>query len=105
MKRTEMIKDRNLFNNIIKKGKFKKNEFFVIYNNENENNNINYGIAVSKKYGHAVDRNRIKRQVRAIIDNNRNLFKNGFNYIIMVRKSCLDTKFITLENALKDLLK
>jgi len=105
MKRNEMIKDRNLFNNIIKKGKFKKNEFFVIYNNENETNNINFGIAVSKKYGHAVDRNRIKRQTRAIIDINRNLFKNGFNYIIMVRKSCLGTNFNTLENALKELLK
>jgi ribonuclease P protein component len=105
MKRTEMIKDRNLFNNIIKKGNYKKNDFFVIYNNEKENNDINYGIAVSKKYGHAVDRNRIKRQVRAIIDNNRNLFKNGFNYIIMVRKSCLGTSFNDLENALKELLK
>ena len=105
MKRIEMIKDKNTFNNIIKKAKFKKNDYFIIYNNENEINNTRFGIAINKKYGHAVDRNRIKRQVRAIIDNNRNLFQKGNNYIIMVRKSCQEAKFSTLEMALTELLK
>jgi len=104
MKRIETIKDRNTFNNIIKKGKYKKNDFFVIYNTSNQEK-IMFGIAVSKKFGHAVDRNKIKRQVRAIIDNNRNLFQKNFNYIIMVRKSCLNAEYNVLEKALKELLK
>jgi len=105
MKKIEMIKDKELFNNIIKKGNFVKNNYFVIYNEKNKENNLRFGIAVSKKYGHAVDRNKIKRQVRSIIDNNRNLFKNDFNYIIMVRKSCQETAYKVLENALIELLK
>jgi len=105
MKRIETIKDRNTFNNIIKKGKFKKNNFFVIYNMTNEDSNNRYGIAVSKKYGKAVERNRIKRQTRAIIDNNRNLFQKGFNYIIMVRKDCKNSLYSTLEESIKELLK
>lgn len=105
MKRIEMIKSKKIFNNIIKKAKFIKNEYFVIYNNENEEDKLMFGIAVSRQYGHAVDRNRIKRQVRTIIDANRNLFKKGNNYIIMVRKSCLNEKYNILENALKELLK
>ncbi len=105
MKRIETIKNKELFNNIIRKGNYKKNNFFVIYTYPNEENNTKFGIAVSKKFGHAVNRNRIKRQIRSIIDNNRNLFQKGFNYIIMVRKDCKDNSFNKLENAVKDLLK
>lgn len=105
MKRIETIKNKELFNNIIRKGNFKKNNFFVIYKNPNEDVNVKFGIAISKKFGHAVDRNRIKRQTRSIIDNNRNLFQKGFNYIIMVRKDCKNKSFNALENSLKDLLK
>ena len=36
MKRIETIKDQKLFNNIIRNGKFIKNNFFVIYNIRNQ---------------------------------------------------------------------
>lgn len=104
MKRTETIKDKKLFNNIIRKSKFKKNEYFVIYNIESDKEKINYGIAISKKVGNAVTRNRLKRQIRSIIDSNRNLFKNQYNYIIMIRKSCVDQKYQVLETAFKELI-
>jgi len=103
MKRIEMIKDRRLFNDIIKNGKFKKNDTFVIYNKDSDIRK--FGIAVSKKYGNAVQRNRIKRQVRSIIDRDKNLFKNDTNYIIMIRKGCLDKSFFELESSLTNLLK
>lgn len=104
MKRKETIKDKKLFNNIIRKSKFKKNEYFVIYNEETDSEKNNFGIAISKKVGNAVTRNKLKRQVRAIIDSNRNLFQNQHNYIIMIRKSCVDTKYQVLDSALKKLL-
>ena len=84
MKRTETIKSKNDFNNIIKNGKFNKNHYYVIQNEKREDNNIMYGIAISKKVGKAHLRNKLKRQTRSIIDNNRNLFKKGFNYNIKV---------------------
>lgn len=104
MKRTETIKDKKLFNNIIKKGKFKKNEYYVLYNIEKEDQIINYGVAISKKVGNAVTRNKLKRQTRAIIDSHRNLFKNNHNYIIMIRKSCANTEYNVLDKALIELL-
>ena len=104
MKRIETIKDQKLFNNIIKNGNFKKNEFFVIYNIKKEEFDINYGIAISKKVGTAVVRNKLKRQTRAIIDKNRNLFKKGHNYIIMIRKGSVGMDFQTLERALVEIL-
>lgn len=104
MKRTETIKNKKLFNNIIRKSKFKKNEYFVIYSIESNEEKNNYGIAISKTVGNAVTRNRLKRQIRTIIDSNRNLFKNQCNYIIMIRKSCVDQKYQVLEAAFKKLI-
>lgn len=104
MKRIETIKDQKLFNNIIRNGKFIKNNFFVIYNIRKEEDKINYGIAVSNKLGKAVVRNKLKRQTRAIIDNHRNLFKNGHNYIIMIRKGSVGADYQILDRALVELL-
>ena len=104
MKRIETIKDQKLFNNIIRNGKFIKNNFFVIYNIRKEEGQINYGIAVSNKLGKAVVRNKLKRQTRAIIDNHRNLFKNAHNYIIMIRKGSVGAEYRTLERSLVELL-
>ena len=104
MKRIETIKDQKHFNNIIRNGKFIKNNFFVIYNIMKEEDKINYGIAVSNKLGKAVVRNKLKRQTRAIIDNHRNLFKNAHNYIIMIRKGSVGVEYQVLERALVELL-
>lgn len=93
-----MIKSQNIFNELITKGKYNKNKYFVVYYNKNETDKINFGIAISKKYGKAVERNRIKRKVRNIIDNNRNLFQKGFNYIIMIRKDCQNIEYLELNN-------
>lgn len=104
MKRIETIKDRRIFNNIIKNGKFIKNQYFVIYYMKSESENNKYGIAVSNKLGKAVVRNKLKRQTRAIIDDNKNLFKNAFNYIIMIRKTCTEAEYSTMNEAFKSLL-
>ncbi len=104
MKRIETIKSQKIFNDIIKNGKYVKNNYLVIYNKEKEEETINYGIAISNKVGNAVIRNKLKRQVRFIIDQHRNLFKNKNNYIIMIRKSCQEAKFNDLEESLVSLL-
>lgn len=105
MKRIETIKDKKVFNNIIRKGQFVKNDYFVLYYIVNNDNLINkYGIAISNKVGKAVIRNKLKRQIRSIIDNNKNLFKIKGNYIIMVRKACLEASYQALEKALIELL-
>lgn len=64
-----------------------------------------FGIAIGKKVGNAVTRNKLKRQVRYIIDNNKNMFSKGFNYIIMIRKSCANVKFSILSTSLISLIK
>lgn len=54
---------------ILKAKKSYSNKYFVVYKKENcEALNFRYAISVGKKLGNAVMRNRVKRQMRAIID-------------------------------------
>lgn len=105
MKKYEIVKEHTDFDDIIAKGKYRKNSFFVIYNKESNFSYPRFGIAVGKKIGNAVTRNKFKRQIRMIINNNKNLFKNNRDYIIIVKRSSLDLNFSELEDNLLELVK
>ena len=83
MKKEYRIKKNEDFQSIIKKKKSIANRQFVIYFDQNKDH-LRVGISVSKKLGHAVVRNRIKRQVRMMVqqvfDNNQKM-----DFIIIVR--------------------
>ena len=104
MKRFEMVKSHDEFNEIINKGKKYKNKYFIVFVVKKNPLKPQFGIAVGKKVGNAVVRNKLKRQVRNIVDNNKFLFKNSYNYIIMVKKECLDIPYGLLEKNLVDLI-
>lgn len=104
MKKRDVVKSNELFNNIIANGKRRSNKYFIICYQEKEEEKNNYGIAVGKKIGNAVVRNKLKRQMRKIIDNNVFLFPNNHNYIIICKKGVLDISFNMMEKELKKLL-
>ncbi|MCX4365139.1 MAG: ribonuclease P protein component [Bacilli bacterium] len=104
MKKYEIIKDKREFDEIIHNAPYLKNRYYVIYNKERSPKFPRFGLAVGKKIGNAVTRNRVKRQMRAIIDNNKNLFQNTKDYIIIIKKNFLDLSFSEMEIELKRLL-
>ena len=93
MKKKDMIKSKQEFSTLIKTSKFIKTNDYVIYYKENNLNKKRFGIAISNKIGKAYIRNKLKRQTREIIDQLNYLFKNNQDYIIMIRKGCLETSF------------
>ena len=104
MKKKNVVKSKILFNDIIQTGKRNANKYFVICSvSKNEVLN-NYGIAVGKKVGNAVIRNKIKRQIRNIIDKNHKLFPNFHNYIIICKKEILILPFKEMEIELVKLI-
>lgn len=105
MKKYEIVKEHTEFDDIIAKGKYKKNKYFIIYNKESNFSYPRFGIAVGKKIGNAVTRNKFKRQIRMIINNNKNLFKKNEDYIIIVKRSSLDLNFCELNDNLLELVK
>ncbi len=104
MKKREIVKSNELFNQIIAKGNKVSNKYFIIYSIKKEEIKNNYGIAVGKKVGKAVIRNRIKRKVRNIIDNNRFLFPNYHNYIIICKRDIVSLTYQEMELSLQKLL-
>jgi len=93
MKKYEIIKKATDFTTIINTGKYIKNKYYSIYYLPSEDNFPKFGLAVSKKCGNAVNRNKLKRQLRMLIDENKKAFSNNKNYIIMVRKGINDLTF------------
>ena len=105
MKKINVVKSNEDFNDILKTGRYVKNRYFVIHYKNNNLNKYRFGISVGKKVCNAVNRNKLKRKVRNILDNHKNLYSNSKDYIIIVRKSCLLEKFNILEENLIYLLK
>ena len=66
MKKEYRIKKNEDFQEIIKNRNSIANKKYVIYYKKN-NLHLRVGISVSKKLGHAVIRNRTKRQVRMMV--------------------------------------
>ena len=104
MKKKDIVKSKIIFNDIIKKGERNANKYFVLCYVQKDEYNNKYGIAVGKKIGNAVTRNKVKRQIRNIIDNNYKLFPNYHNYIIISKKEVLNISFSEMEYQLIKLL-
>lgn len=105
MKKINIVKSNEEFNLVMNKGKCIKNKYFVMYSIPNNLDKYRFGISVGKKVCNAVHRNKLKRQVRNILDYHKNLYSKSRDYIIIVRKSSLDEKYLILEENLVNLLK
>ena len=105
MKKFEIVKEHYEFDNIINKGKSIGNKVFSIYFLKHDQEYPKFGIAVGKKIGNAVTRNKYKRIIRNMIDNNKLLFKKDYDYIIIIKRKCLDLSFKELNDNLSELVK
>ena len=105
MKKEEVVKSNREFDYIIKNGKYKKNNEFVIYYIDTTRENNRFGISVSKKIGNAVTRNYYKRVIRNICDKSKNLYSKKKDYIIIMRKGLSSLNYIDAYKSMNDLLK
>ena len=88
MKKEYRLKKNEDFQKVIKQKKSFANKVFVIYYKVNDDH-LRAGLSVSHKLGKAVVRNRIKRQVRAMVQD---IFDKQLNLdvIIIVRYHFLE---------------
>ncbi len=103
MKKINIVKSNEDFNNIIKNGKILKNKYYIIYYTNQSRDIYRIGISIPKKIGKAVIRNKIKRQIRSILYNNKEKIKK-LDYIIIARNLILSLNYKEKEKELVDLL-
>ena len=88
---------------VYKKGKHYWNHQFTMILKKRNGPGTRVGFSVSKKYGNAVERNRIKRQLREIIRLNDRSQIEGFDCIIIPKKNTKEMDYHQLEKSIKHL--
>lgn len=92
MKKQYRVKKSKDIEKILKNHHFSKNPYFTLYIKEqNETNHFRYAISVGKKIGNAVVRNRLKRQIRAVV--RKLAVKPNFDVFIVARGKALELNF------------
>ena len=71
----------------------------MLYARPNHTNGNRVGITVSKKLGHAVVRNRIRRRLREVYRLNEDKFQPGWDIVVVARSRCVGADFQSLVKA------
>lgn len=101
MNKTIMIKKRYEFKILYQKGKIYFGKNITMYIIKNKLNKNKLAIAVGKKSGKAVERNKIKRLIRENYKEIEPCVNCGYNILFSVNKKC-DLKNITYYDIKKD---
>ena len=75
------------------------NSFVVLYARKNGTNTNRVGITVSKKLGHAVVRNRVRRRLRDVYRLNEDKFQPGWDIVVVARSKAVTAGFARLSAA------
>lgn len=98
LKKINILKKNEDFGRIINSTKALKSKNFTIFIEKTNNDVYHFGISVGTKIGKAVIRNKIKRQIKNIID--KKDYKNNFNCIIIVKRGILNLSFLEMQQEL-----
>ncbi|MFI3283646.1 MAG: ribonuclease P protein component [Erysipelotrichaceae bacterium] len=105
MKKENRIKKSEEFQKIIRKRRTVTNLTFVLYYNKKNEEKARIGISMSKKMGNAVIRNKIKRQLRMMIQETINFNQLEMDAIIIAKAKFKEQSYDVNKKDLERLIK
>lgn len=85
-RKTDRIRKRHEYNRIKTHGKSVSNREFILAYTSGRTDRNRLGITITKKYGGAVDRNRLKRQIREYFRTHRHELKGNRDFNLIARR-------------------
>ena len=79
--------------------------YMILYGRRNRTNTNRVGITVSKKLGHAVVRNRVRRRLREVYRLHEAEFAPGWDIVVVARSRCVTASFDRLTQSYLTLAK
>jgi len=102
MQKKFVVKKNSDFKKLIDHKQYVINNAFTVYYMPNDLGHARYGISAGKKHGNAVARNKLKRQIRMMIEETF-LFSSSYDYLIMIRKEYANNTYAKNLEELKKL--
>lgn len=99
MQFSSSLKLNHIFRRLYRKGKTAANGYLVFYCRKNGTVSNRIGLTVSAKLAHAVQRNRLRRQLREIYRLHETSFARGYDIVIVARSRAIGADYATLEHA------
>lgn len=100
MRFSESLKSNRDFKNVYNHRKSYANRYLVMYVSENGSDKNRLGISVSKKVGNSVVRHRVSRLIRESYRLHEDLFRSGYDLVVVARVNAKDAKYSEIESAL-----
>lgn len=100
MKKSESLKKNKDFQLVYKNGTSNANRLLVMYVLKNQHMKNRLGISVSKKVGNSVVRHRVTRLIRESYRLNEDIFKGGYDLVVVARPSVKGRTYAEVESAL-----
>ncbi len=105
MKKKNILKKKSEIDAVFNNKKQTGNSYFGVFMKDSERNNFRYGMSIGKKFGNAVERNKMKRQIRSIIRLNQTLINDKYEFILVIKPKANQLDYQTIEIEILKLLK